>query len=67
MPRKKIDNEIEEITPDCEEKPGEFITLKKGGSYHFGNLKFIKNEPVPVDSKIAERLMKTGFFERSGE
>ncbi len=58
-------NANENITPDYEEKSDEFIVLKKGGSYHFGDLKFIKNEPVPVDTEIAEKLMKTGFFERS--
>ena len=51
---------------ECEEKSGVFITLKKGGSYHYNEWKFIKNEPVPVDSEIAEKLMKTGFFVLSG-
>ena len=52
----------EDVTPDTKEKLGEFITLKKGGSYHYGDFKFVKNEPVQVDSEIAEKLMKTGFF-----
>lgn len=53
-------------TPDCEEKSGVFIILKKGGSYYYNELKFIKNQPVPVDSEIAEKLIKTGFFVISG-
>lgn len=53
-------------TPECEEKTGVFITLKKGSSYAFRDWIFVKNEPTPVDSEIAEKLMKTGFFERSG-
>ncbi len=46
------------------EKTGVFITLKKGGSYRFRELVFKKNIPAPVDEEIADRLMKTGFFER---
>ncbi|MBE6845040.1 MAG: hypothetical protein E7508_04905 [Ruminococcus sp.] len=47
------------------EKTGVFITLKKGGSYHFREFVFKKDAPVPVDEEIADRLMKTGFFERN--
>lgn len=53
----------ENAAPECEEK--KLIVLKKGGSYHFGDLKFAKNESVLVDSEIAEKLMKTGFLQRS--
>lgn len=67
MAADEVDVTFEENnTPDCEEKPGVFITLKKGGSYYFGDLKFIKNKPVSVDEETAGKLMKTGFFERSG-
>ena len=57
---------IENDMPDCEKKFCVFITLKKGGSYHYNELKFIKNQPVSVDFEIAEKLMKTGFFVLSG-
>ena len=47
------------------EKTGVFITLKKGGSYRFRNYLFEKDVSVSVDEEIADRLMKTGFFERN--
>lgn len=48
-----------------EEETGEFIVLKKGATFRTGAYVFVKNEPVPVDTKMAEKLMNTGFFERS--
>lgn len=47
------------------EKTGVFITLKKGGSYRFRDYVFKQNVPASVDEEIADRLMKTGFFERN--
>lgn len=60
----EVDSVFEENdTPDCEEQKGVFIALKKGGSYYYGDLKFVKNKPVSVGEKTAEKLIKTGFFE----
>lgn len=69
MPRKKTDEiaVVTECEPAvlCEEKTGEFITLKKGASFTIGDYVFEKSKPVPVDSETADMLMKTGFFERN--
>lgn len=59
----------EEVKPPSESKTVEetavFITLKNGGSFSSGGYIFKKDEPVPVEKSFAERLLKTGFFERS--
>lgn len=53
-----------EKTADIE-KTDEFIVLKKGATFRTGDYVFVKNEPVPVDGEMAEKLISTGFFERS--
>ena len=50
---------------ETEEKTGVFVILRKGASFSIGDYTFIKNTPAPVDSKKAEKLMATGFFERA--
>lgn len=50
--------------PDNTEKTGVFVKLTGGGSFSTGDYLFRKNEPVPVPEKLAEKLLKTGFFER---
>lgn len=62
-----VTEEPETNAPDTEteEKTGEFIILRKGASFRTGAYAFIKNTPAPVDSKTAEKLMATGFFERA--
>lgn len=75
MARKKTDDILEEqVIEECSaenkygcegtEETTVCITLKNGGSYHFRSFVFVKNDPVSVPLLIAERLMKTGFFER---
>lgn len=59
------DNGEETHEPDNTEKTGVFVKLTGGGSFTTGDYFFRKNEPVPVPEKLAEKLLKTGFFERS--
>lgn len=51
--------------PDSTEKTGVFVKLKGGGSFTTGDYIFRKGEPVPVPEELAEKLLKTGFFERA--
>lgn len=48
-----------------ENKEGIFIKLVKGSTFHIGDYVFKKGNSVPVDSDFADKLMKTGFFERT--
>lgn len=51
--------------PDDTEKTEVFVKLTGGGSFTTGDYFFLKDEPVPVPEKLAEKLMKTGFFVRA--
>lgn len=40
------------------------VVLKKGASFWFRGCVFKKDEPGAVEEKIAERLVRSGYFER---
>ncbi|MGN0621142.1 MAG: hypothetical protein ACI4I9_04670 [Porcipelethomonas sp.] len=49
---------------DNTEKTGVFVKLTGGSSFTTGDYFFRKDEPAPVPEELAEKLLKTGFFER---
>lgn len=55
-----------ESTNLSDESYGEFtkIVLKQGATYRLRGVIYKKDTPVLVDTKVAERLLSTGFFER---
>lgn len=57
------DGDTSESLP--ENKEGIFIKLVKGSTFHIGDYVFKKGNSVPVDSDFADKLIKTGFFERA--
>lgn len=80
MPRKKTDEavnvteldeinqeeETKDIIPDETEEaePDEEVKLVKGASFTSGGRVYGKEVPEKVSAETAEKLIKTGFFER---
>lgn len=79
MPRKKTDEavnvtelddiiqeEADDIIPDETEEaePDEEVKLVKGASFTSGGRLYSKGISEKVSAETAEKLMKTGFFER---
>ncbi len=60
------DEETEDIILDETEEaePGETVKLVKGASFTYGGRVYSKEIPEKVSAETAEKLMKTGFFER---
>ena len=69
------DSSTEDTAVDCTEKekpdvvnnPDSKVVLRlaKGATFTSGGKIYNKGIPEPVPSDIAEKLMKTGFFERA--
>ena len=60
------DEETEDIVLDETEEaePDEAVKLVKGASFTSGGRVYGKEVPEKVSAETAEKLMKTGFFER---
>ena len=60
------DEETEDIVLDETEEaePDEAVKLVKGASFTSGGRVYSKGVPEKVSAETAEKLMKTGFFER---
>lgn len=60
------EEETDNIIPDETEgaEPGETVKLVKGASFTSGGRVYRKGVPEIVSPETAEKLMKTGFFER---
>lgn len=58
--------EADDIIPDETEEaePDETIKLVNGASFTSGGRVYSKGVPEKVSAETAEKLMKTGFFER---
>lgn len=58
--------EADDIIPDETEEaePDEEVKLVKGASFTSGGRVYGKEVPEKVSAETAEKLMKTGFFER---
>ena len=58
--------EADDIIPDETEEaePDEAVKLVKGASFTSGGRVYSKGVPEKVSAETAEKLMKTGFFER---
>lgn len=58
----ETDNIIPDETEEAEH--GEAVKLIKGASFTYGGRVYSKEIPEKVSAETAEKLMKTGFFER---
>lgn len=58
-----IPDETEEAEPECSSETA-VLKLIKGASFTYGGRVYSKGVPEKVSAETAEKLMKTGFFER---
>lgn len=58
-----ISDETEEAEPECSSETA-VLKLAKGASFTSGGRLYIKGISEKVSAETAEKLMKTGFFER---
>lgn len=58
-----IPDETEEAEPECSFETA-VLKLVKGASFTYGGRVYSKGVPEKVSAETAEKLMKTGFFER---
>ena len=58
-----ISDETEEAEPECSSETA-VLKLAKGASFTSGGRVYGKEVPEKVSAETAEKLIKTGFFER---
>ena len=58
-----IPDETEEAEPECSSETA-VLKLIKGAYFNYGGRVYSKGVPEKVSAETAEKLIKTGFFER---